>query len=47
MPCTPAWGQMVAMHGDDVVTVPLKETVGKTRGVDMSLYHDVAEVFFG
>ena len=42
-----AWGQMVAMHGDDVVTVPLKETVGKTRGVDMSLYHDVAEVFFG
>ena len=42
-----AWGQMVALRADDVVTVPLRETVGRTRGVDMHLYHDVAGVFFG
>jgi 6-phosphofructokinase 1 len=42
-----AWGHMVALRGDDVLPVPLTETVGKTRAVDMHLYHEVAEVFFG
>ena len=42
-----AWGHMVALRGGDVLTVPLHETVGKTRPVDMHLYHEVAEVFFG
>lgn len=42
-----AWGHMVALRGDDVLPVPLSETVGKTRAVDMHLYHEVAEVFFG
>jgi len=42
-----AWGSMVALRAGDVVNVPLAETVGKTRRVDMHLYHEVAEVFFG
>jgi phosphofructokinase-like protein len=42
-----AWGQMVALRDGEVLTVPLSETVGKTRPVDMHLYHEVAEVFFG
>ena len=42
-----AWGQMVALRGDKIVTTPLTETVGKTRPVDMHLYDDVAGVFFG
>ena len=42
-----AWGQMVALRGDEIVHVPLTETVGRTRPVDIHLYHDVASVFFG
>jgi len=42
-----AWGKMVALRGNELVPVPLSETVGKTRPVDMHLYHEVAEVFFG
>ena len=42
-----AWGHMVVLRGDAVTTAPLSETVGRTRPVDMHLYHEVAEVFFG
>ena len=42
-----AWGHMVALRGDVVMTAPLTETVGRTRPVDTHLYHQVAEVFFG
>jgi 6-phosphofructokinase 1 len=42
-----AWGQMVALRAGEVLTTPLDETVGQTRPVDMHLYHEVAEVFFG
>jgi ATP-dependent phosphofructokinase / diphosphate-dependent phosphofructokinase len=42
-----AWGHMTALRGTDIVPVPLDETVGKTRSVDMHLFHEVAEVFFG
>jgi ATP-dependent phosphofructokinase / diphosphate-dependent phosphofructokinase len=42
-----AWGQMTALRGTDIVPVPLTETVGKTRAVDMHLFREVAEVFFG
>ena len=42
-----AWGQMVALRDGEVLAVPLSDTVGKTRPVDMHLYHEVAEVFFG
>lgn len=38
---------MIALRNDIVVRVPLEEVVGKTRYVDVSLYDDVAAVFFG
>ena len=42
-----AWGHMAALRGPDIVTVPLAETVGRTRTVDLHLYRDIASVFFG
>jgi ATP-dependent phosphofructokinase / diphosphate-dependent phosphofructokinase len=42
-----AWGQMVTLRGTQIGRAPLTETVGRTRHVDMDLYHEVAEVFFG
>jgi phosphofructokinase-like protein len=41
------FNSMVALRNDDVVRVPLTEMVGKTRYVDLSLYDNVATVFFG
>ena len=41
-----AWGQMVVARGSDIVAAPLELTVGRTRPLDMSVYHDVAEIFF-
>ena len=40
------WGEMVAARGREVIPVPLSEAVGRTRQVDMTVYRDVAEVFF-
>jgi len=40
------FGQMVAMRGNKIGTVPLKEVVGKRKTVDLDLY-DIASVFFG
>ena len=40
------WGQMVVLRGTEIVPAPLDLTVGQTRPVDVSLYRDVAEVFF-
>jgi 6-phosphofructokinase 1 len=42
-----AWGHMVALRDGDMLPIPLSEAVGKTRPVDMHLYHEVAEVFVG
>ena len=42
-----AWGSMVALHCNEIVHTPLRDTVGGTRTVDLHLYHEVAEVFFG
>ncbi len=42
-----AWGQMVALRNNEMLPVPLTEAMGGTRTVDMHLYHEVAEVFFG
>ncbi len=42
-----SWGHMTALQGDQIVMVPLSETVGRTRPVDIHLYRDVASVFFG
>ncbi len=38
---------MVAVRNDDICLVSLTEVVGKTRYVDLSLYDNVATVFFG
>ncbi|MCL6670772.1 6-phosphofructokinase [Streptomyces panaciradicis] len=41
-----AFGTMVALHGTDVVRIPLDETRGRIKVVDPGLY-DEFEVFFG
>jgi 6-phosphofructokinase len=40
------WGSMVALRGSEICCVPLAEAVGRTKTVDLSLYDDVAAVFF-
>jgi phosphofructokinase-like protein len=40
------WGRMVSLRGNDVVDVPLDESVSKPKLVPDELY-EVAEVFFG
>jgi ATP-dependent phosphofructokinase / diphosphate-dependent phosphofructokinase len=42
-----AWGQMVSYHNMHIDRCSLTFCVGKTRTLDMSLYRDVAEIFFG
>lgn len=39
-------GQMVALRGNEIVSVPLKEAVGNLKTADLKLY-DIASVFFG
>ncbi len=41
-----SWGSMVALRGNEIVTVPLSEAAGRSRPVDMALFTDVAEIFF-
>jgi 6-phosphofructokinase 1 len=40
------YGMMVALKGNEIVSVPLKEVVGKRKTVDPKLYK-MATVFFG
>lgn len=40
------FGHMVAMKGNKIVSVPLKDIIGKRKTVDLELY-DIASVFFG
>ncbi|RLI17641.1 6-phosphofructokinase [Candidatus Bathyarchaeota archaeon] len=40
------FGYMVALQGNKIVSVPLKEVVGKRKNVDLELY-EIASVFFG
>jgi 6-phosphofructokinase 1 len=40
------WGVMTALHGTDIVTVPLGEATKELKVVDPALYAE-AEVFFG
>ncbi|MCA1621368.1 MAG: 6-phosphofructokinase [Acidobacteria bacterium] len=40
------WGQMAALRGNNVVSVPLDDAVRKIKRLDEEIYH-VAEVFFG
>lgn len=41
-----AFGQMVAVRSDRIVETPLEEVVGRSRPVDISLFDDVAQIFF-
>jgi len=40
------WGQMAAIRGNRVVSVPLEEAVASIKQLDEEIYH-VAEIFFG
>jgi 6-phosphofructokinase 1 len=40
------FNQMVAIKGNKIVSIPLKDVVGKRKTVDLELY-DIASVFFG
>src|SRR5947208_3066161 len=40
------WGQMVAIHGNRIMSVPLADAVGELKRLDDEIYR-VAEVFFG
>ena len=40
------FGQMVALQGNNIVSVPLKDIVGKRKTVDLKLY-EIAATFFG
>ena len=40
------WGQMVALRGNRIASVPLTEAVGELKRLDAEIYR-VAEVFFG
>lgn len=40
------FGLMVALQGNKIVSVPLKDVVGKRKKVDLGLY-EIAKVFFG
>jgi len=42
-----AFGHMVALQAGEIVRVALSEGVAEAKVVDPSLYHGVAEVFFG
>ncbi|GAF81463.1 unnamed protein product, partial [marine sediment metagenome] len=40
------FGKMVALKGNDIVSVPLEDATGKIKTVDMDLY-EIARIFFG
>ena len=40
------FGHMVALKGNNITSVPLKDVIGKRKKVDLKLY-DIAKVFFG
>jgi len=40
------FGEMVAIQGNNIVSVPLKDVVGKRKTVDLKLY-EIATTFFG
>ena len=42
-----AWGEMVVFREQRIERAPMAACVGRTRNLDMAMYTDVAEVFFG
>ena len=41
------FGTMLAVRAENIERVPLSHVQGKTRTIDVSLYQQVADVFFG
>lgn len=41
------FGKMVALKGNEIVSVPLEAAVGTLKTVDMKLYNNIAKTFFG
>ena len=41
------FGKMVALHGTQIIRVPLAEAVAEAKTVDLPLYRDVAGIFLG
>jgi 6-phosphofructokinase 1 len=42
-----AWGEMVVYRAARIERAPMRVAMGRTRTIDLAMYHDVAEVFFG
>jgi 6-phosphofructokinase 1 len=42
-----AWGQMVVYRGGRMERAPMRVAMGRIRTIDLDVYHDVAEMFFG
>jgi ATP-dependent phosphofructokinase / diphosphate-dependent phosphofructokinase len=42
-----AFGQMVVLHGDRIERESMMVTSGKMRTIDLALFNDVANTFFG
>ncbi|CAB4540012.1 unannotated protein [freshwater metagenome] len=42
-----AFGYMVALDATKISRVPLSDIVGKIRTVDLELFHEIGDVFFG
>ena len=40
------FGQMVSLHGNEIIDVPIEDAVKELKTVDMNLYK-IAEIFFG
>jgi len=42
-----AWGEMVVFREQRIERAPMSTCMGRTRHLDMAMYTDVAEIFFG
>jgi 6-phosphofructokinase 1 len=42
-----AFGQMVVLRGDNIERESMQVTCGKTRTIDLALFTDIADSFFG
>ena len=42
-----AWGEMVVYREMRIERAPMRLTLGRTRTLDLTMYRDVASVFFG
>jgi 6-phosphofructokinase 1 len=42
-----AFGHMVSLDATKISRVPLSDVVGKIRTVDLELFHEIGDVFFG